>query len=476
MQACTPPRTGPASCRQPAHSTPRGGAAPPSVHGAGPLPDDCQVHRALRLPGQQPPQRQLLQPRRPGAAARLYRDGGRRVAGEPAGGAFSGGRRRARGVSAPGIAHPALPASAATASLLLYPINLFLVPYPLHSFCACPHHPPRTCFVSGAQVFNITFTQNTLNGFAAVWDASAPPASPHDPPGAGIQVGADANCASCPGGVFQLFTPVLGGTYVSGVAGGVAGCRAQWMGSVALERVSVEGTGMSTACVRRTATHTGHTRARTHNAHPHNHATPNQTSNPAGQLRPDREQHQPRRAAAPRVVCHPRVARREGPAREHGVRRPAHARPGRGIQPGAAVAARSCAPCCELDHSDAAEPGPLPGPGAARAQSTSWLLRTSRPQAFVKSHWPSHRASLPPQATIRITSAWYRVTVDRDNVWLSVFGVCGGARALCAWRRPSRRAWCCALHACGNAEAAGHVPRSQVGSVVDAGALMAQQS
>lgn len=65
-------------------------------------------------------------------------------------------------------------------------------------------------------VLNITFTQNPLNGLVVIWDPSTPP-PPGAPPGAGMAVGAETNCPppACAGGVIPLFTPVLGGSYVS---------------------------------------------------------------------------------------------------------------------------------------------------------------------------------------------------------------------------------------------------------------------
>jgi len=66
-------------------------------------------------------------------------------------------------------------------------------------------------------VLNITFTQNPLNGLVAIWDdASAP--TPGSPPGSGVEIGSDTDCPppACPGGIYPLFTPILGGSYVSG--------------------------------------------------------------------------------------------------------------------------------------------------------------------------------------------------------------------------------------------------------------------
>ncbi|KAI8475805.1 MAG: hypothetical protein J3K34DRAFT_456007 [Monoraphidium minutum] len=64
-------------------------------------------------------------------------------------------------------------------------------------------------------VFNITFTQNPLNGFAAAWDPRTH--APGQPPGSGFAISADTNCPppACPGGVYPLSTPVLGGSYLA---------------------------------------------------------------------------------------------------------------------------------------------------------------------------------------------------------------------------------------------------------------------
>jgi hypothetical protein len=59
---------------------------------------------------------------------------------------------------------------------------------------------------------NFTFTQDPHAGLILAW-ASADNSS--SAPGSGVTVRADTNCPSCPGGVFSLWTPALGGTYLA---------------------------------------------------------------------------------------------------------------------------------------------------------------------------------------------------------------------------------------------------------------------
>jgi hypothetical protein len=59
---------------------------------------------------------------------------------------------------------------------------------------------------------NFTFTQDPHAGLIMAWNASSNSSST---PGAGVTVRADTNCPSCPGGVFSLWTPALGGTYLA---------------------------------------------------------------------------------------------------------------------------------------------------------------------------------------------------------------------------------------------------------------------
>jgi hypothetical protein len=60
--------------------------------------------------------------------------------------------------------------------------------------------------------------QNPLNGMVAIWDPSQP-VTEGSPPGSGIAIAADTNCPACRGGVFPLFTPILGGSYVRMIVG-----------------------------------------------------------------------------------------------------------------------------------------------------------------------------------------------------------------------------------------------------------------
>jgi hypothetical protein len=59
---------------------------------------------------------------------------------------------------------------------------------------------------------NFTFTQDPHAGLILAWNASSNSTST---PGSGVTVRADTNCPSCPGGVFSLWTPALGGTYLA---------------------------------------------------------------------------------------------------------------------------------------------------------------------------------------------------------------------------------------------------------------------
>jgi hypothetical protein len=59
---------------------------------------------------------------------------------------------------------------------------------------------------------NFTFTQDPHAGLILAWVAADNSSSA---PGSGVTVRADTNCPSCPGGVFSLWTPALGGTYLA---------------------------------------------------------------------------------------------------------------------------------------------------------------------------------------------------------------------------------------------------------------------
>lgn len=61
-----------------------------------------------------------------------------------------------------------------------------------------------------------------------------------------------------------------------------------------------------------------------------------------------------------------------------------------------------------------------------RLERTCLFISSSEVHRLPLSHLCSSYSLFRLQATIKIMSAWYRVTVSIDNVWLNVWGVCGG--------------------------------------------------